>query len=215
MGWWENRVVPVMVDKMLSAGAVHKQRHEVCRELSGRVLEVGFGSGLNISHYPEAVTAIAAVEPSDRGWEMSRERRTISPLPYERIGLDGQDIAADDASFDSVLITFSLCTIPDPDRALREVRRLLRPGGRLFFLEHGLSPDEKIAAWQRRLDPIERKVAGGCELSRDIPALVESAGFEISALEEVELPGPAALRPWGHGFRGHASARPASAGEAD
>jgi len=209
MGWWEDRVVPVMVEKMLSAGAVHKQRHAVCQDLSGKVLEVGFGSGLNISHYPEAVTGIAAVEPSDRGWEMSRERRSISPLPYERIGLDGQDIAADDASFDDALITFSLCTIPDPDRALREVRRLLRPGGRLFFLEHGLSPVEKVATWQRRLDPMERRLAGGCELSRDIPAMVRRAGFEIDSIEEIDLPGPAVMRPWAHGFRGHASVAPA------
>jgi len=205
MGWWENRVVPVMVDKMLSTGAVHKQRREICRELSGRVLEVGFGSGLNTTHYPAAVTAVAAVEPSDHGWELSHTRREASPLPYERIGLDGQDIAAEDADFDNALITFSLCTIPDPGRALGEVRRLLRPGGRLFFLEHGLSPVEKIATWQRRLDPFERRLAGGCELSRDIPALVRGAGFEIEAVEEIDLPGPAVMRPWGHGFRGHTS----------
>jgi len=205
MGLWEDRVLPVLVDKMLSTGVVHKERHAVCEGLGGRVLEIGFGSGLNIEHYPDAVTAVAAVEPSDRGWALSERRRRTTRLPIERIGLDGQDIAAEDASFDDALLTFSLCTIPDAGRALHEIRRLLRPGGRLFFLEHGLSPDARVAIWQRRLDPVERRLAGGCELSRDIPGLVRDAGFEIDGLEEIDLPGPAVMRPWSHGFRGQAT----------
>lgn len=202
MGLWEERVVPIMVDKACGTGAIHKERELVCAPLSGRVLEVGFGSGHNITHYPEVVTSVAAVEPSDRGWNLSQARRRQTSLPIERTGLDGQALTEDDSSCDSALVTFSLCTIPDPVRALKEIARVLRPGGVLAFLEHGLAPDAKVATWQRRLDPIERRVAGGCELSRDIPALVREAGFEIIQLETKYLPGPAIGRPWMHGYRG-------------
>ncbi|HWU32900.1 MAG TPA: class I SAM-dependent methyltransferase [Marmoricola sp.] len=202
MSLWEEHVVPILVDKACGAGAIHKERQVVCAPLSGRVLEVGFGSGLNAGHYPSAVTSIAAVEPSDRGWAMSAGRRNGSPITIERTGLDGQALTEDDNSCDSALITFSLCTIPDPMRALREVARVLRPGGALAFLEHGLAPDAKVATWQRRLDPIERRLAGGCELSRDIPALVRESGFEIVEMETKYLPGPGVMRPWMHGYRG-------------
>lgn len=177
-----------------------------CAPLSGRLLEVGFGSGLNTTHYPGAVTSVAAVEPSDRGWAMSADRRRESSVPIERTGLDGQALTEEDASCDSALVTFSLCTIPDPVRALREIARVLRPGGVLAFLEHGLSPDQGIARWQHRLDPIERRIAGGCELSRDIPALIRGAGFEVIDLETKYLPGPAIAKPWMHGYRGVAVA---------
>lgn len=204
MGLWEQRVVPHLVDKACGIGAIHGERAQACAPLHGRVLEVGFGSGLNISHYPDAVTSVAAVEPSDRGWMLSQRRRRATALPIERTGLDGQALTESDDSCDSALVTFSLCTIPDPIRALREVARVLRPGGTLAFLEHGLAPDPGVARWQQRLDPIERRVAGGCELSRNIPELVRSAGFEIVELETKYLPGPAPLRPWMHGFRGAA-----------
>lgn len=206
MSWWEARVVPSLVDKACGTGAIHKERAQVCASLRGRVLEVGFGSGLNVTHYPAAVTSVAAVEPSDRGWMLSAARRNAASVPIDRTGLDGQELTEADDSCDSALVTFSLCTIPNPIRALREVARVLRPGGTLAFLEHGLAPDEGVARWQRRLDPIERRVAGGCELSRDIPELIRGSGFEILELETKYLPGPAALRPWMHGFRGAAVA---------
>lgn len=202
MGWWEQRVVPHLVDASLRGKEIGELRGEICAPLSGRVLELGFGSGLNIRWYPEAVTAIHAVEPSDRGWELSARRRDRSTVPIHRSGLDGQDLAEADASFDAVLCTFTLCTIPDPARALDEVVRVLRPGGTFAFLEHGLAPDEPVSRWQRRLDPVQQRVAGGCHLSRDVARLVTDAGLTTTALTTAYLPGPRATRPWLHGFRG-------------
>jgi SAM-dependent methyltransferase len=204
MGWWSERAVPHLTDLALRSREIGELRDEACRGLRGRVLEVGFGSGLNIRSYPAEVTSVAAVEPSDVGWRLSERRRTRTDLPMQRSGLDGQHLAEDDATFDSALVTFSLCTIPDPAVALAEVRRVLRPGGSLHFLEHGLSPDEGVARWQRRLDPVQRRLFAGCHLSRDVPGLVEGAGFEIAELRAEYQPGPRVAHPWTYGYLGRA-----------
>ncbi|RYB92122.1 class I SAM-dependent methyltransferase [Nocardioides oleivorans] len=176
-------------------------REVVCAGLTGRVLEVGFGGGLNVRWYPPAVTSVTAIEPSDLGWQMSERRRARTALPIERAGLDGQRLDLPDDSHDSALITFSLCTTPDPLLALREAGRLVRPGGRLHALEHGLAPEESVRRWQRRLEPLQRAVAGGCHLTRDVPALVSEAGWQIADLQQEYLPGPAMSRPWVFGTR--------------
>ena len=201
MGWWERHVVPRMVERALSSGDVRRERALVCRDLSGRVLEVGFGSGPNLPHLPAAVTALDAVEPSDLGWSMSESRRASAAVPVARIGLDGQRVDVPDAAYDAVLCTFSLCTIPDPALAAGEMVRAVRPGGTVHVLEHGLAPDDGVARWQRRLDPLERRVAGGCHLSRDPLALLRSAGLEVEELTTAYLPGPALARPWTSGYR--------------
>lgn len=182
-----------------------KERQRVCAQLSGKVLELGFGSGLNIEKYPDAVESIAAVEPSDKAWELSEQRRTASSTPIVRSGLDGQHLAEADNSFDMVLTTFTLCTIPDAELALAEAKRVLKPGGRLVFLEHGLSPDQGVAKWQHRLDPLQQRVAGGCHLARDMPELLTSAGFQIDDLEKRYLPGPKFARPFGYAYSGAAT----------
>lgn len=203
MSWWEDHVVPRLVDLSLSQPPVTDHREKVCAGLSGRVLEVGFGSGLNLPTLPAEVAAVDAVEPSGLAWERSAERRRTAAVPVARIGLDGQAIAAPDASYDAALITFSLCTIPDAGRALEEVRRVLRPGAPLHFLEHGLAPDDGVRRWQRRLEPLQRRACGGCHLTRDPVALVEAAGFALTAVSSGYLaPGP--VRPWGHLIRGRA-----------
>lgn len=207
MGFWEERVVPRLVDLSLRGGDIDRLRADACADLRGRVLELGFGSGLNTRFYPAAVEAVGAVEPSDTGWRMSAPRRERSAVPVERVGLDGQRLSAEDASHDAVLCTFTLCTIPDPAAALAEVRRVLRPGGTLHFLEHGLSPDARVAAWQRRLEPVQRAVAGGCHLTRNPGALVTSAGLEVLALRREYLPAPAPMRPWTYGYLGRAVRR--------
>jgi SAM-dependent methyltransferase len=200
MGVWTDHVVPRMTDASLSSAEIDELRRQACAPLTGRVLELGFGTGLNVRWYPPGLTSVAAVEPSDLSWRMSERRRARTSVPVERRGLDGQRLDEPDASYDSVLTTFTLCTIPDPALALAEVRRVLQPGGVLCVVEHGLSPDAGVARWQRRLDPLQRRIAGGCHLSRDVPALVTAAGFEITMLRADQLPGPAVSRPWTYGF---------------
>ena len=198
---WDERVVPRLTDLGLRGHEVGELREVTCRGLVGRVLEIGFGSGLNVRWYPPEVTSVTAIEPSDLGWQLSERRRARTTLPVHRAGLDGQRLDLPDDSHDCALVTFSLCTIPDPLLALREARRVVRPGGRLHVLEHGLAPDESVRRWQRRLEPMQRAIAGGCHLTRDIPSLIEETGWRIEESEQACLPGPAASRPWTSGYR--------------
>jgi ubiquinone/menaquinone biosynthesis C-methylase UbiE len=172
------------------------------------VLEIGFGSGLNLPEYPATVERVLAVDPSGVGRTLAAKRIAASPIPVEFVGLDGQDIPLGDASVDAALSTFTLCTIPDPTRALAEVRRVIRPNGRLHFLEHGLCPDPDVARWQHRCNGMQQRVAGGCNLDRAVDRLVDDAGFEIEALANGFLDGPKPMRPWGYLYEGRAR-RPA------
>ena len=199
---WDERVVPRLADASLKGHEIGELRGQVCAGLHGRVLEIGFGSGLNIRWIPPAVTSLSAVEPSEVGWALSQKRRARSGIRIERAGLDGQHLALPDDAHDAALVTFSLCTIPDPAMALREVRRTVAPEGRLHFLEHGLAPEPGVQRWQRRCEPWQRRLAGGCHLTRDMPALISANGWEIERLEEFYLPGPAVGRPWTHLFMG-------------
>ncbi|GAB2757503.1 class I SAM-dependent methyltransferase [Nocardioides salsibiostraticola] len=201
---WESRVVPRLVDVALKGKDVGELRDEVCLGLEGKLLELGFGGGLNIRSYPGEVTAVDAVEPSDLGWEMSQRRRDRTVLPIGRVGLDGQHLAAEDDAYDSVLCTFTLCTIPDARLALSEVVRVLRPGGSFHFLEHGLGPTAGVRRWQTRLEPVQKRVAGGCHLTRNIPALVAGSGLEVVEVRSQYLPGPGVAKPWSFGYLGRA-----------
>lgn len=210
MGAWRDRVVPRLADRALSTPEIDEQRAVVCAGLGGRVLEVGFGSGLNLPHLPSAVVSVSAVEPAELGWRLSAGRRASARVPVGRTGFDGQRLVEPDACYDSVLLTFTLCTVTDPALALAEARRVLRPHGVLCVLEHGLSPDARVARWQHRLDPLQRRVAGGCHLTRDVPTLVTDADFDITSLRAEPLPGPALSRPWTYGFS--LTARPSDPG---
>lgn len=204
MGFYEARVVPRLVDLCCGASGLRKVRARVCAPLSGEVLEVGFGSGRNVAHYPAAVTRVLAVEPSARAREMAAPRVAASRVQVDYVGLDGQDLPLDDASVDNVLCTWSLCTIPDPARALREMRRVLRPGGALQFVEHGLSSDPRVARWQHRLTPLQRRLAGGCHLDRPIVALIDSAGFSVAACRAYLAAWP---KSYGQFYEGRAEPR--------
>ncbi|MGK2928776.1 MAG: class I SAM-dependent methyltransferase [Acidimicrobiales bacterium] len=193
MGFYEDRVLPRLVDLALRGEAFDRVRSRVASDMKGDVLEVGFGSGRNVPHYPDAVRRVWAVEPAGAGWKLAADRIAARGIPVESIGLDGQDLPLDDDSVDHVLTTWTLCTIPDVDRALREVLRVLRPGGSLHFAEHGRSPDPGVARWQDRLTPIQRRVAGGCHLNRLIDELIVKSGLELTSLDNYSLPGPSTL----------------------
>lgn len=204
MGVWGDQALPRLTDVLLRGHAIGELRAETCAGLHGRVLEIGFGSGLNVRFYPAAVTLVHAVEPAGVAWELSERRRARTTITIEHGGLDGQRLDAEDSSYDAVLSTFVLCSIPDVAQALGEVRRVLRPGGSLHFLEHGLAPDPGVAAWQRRLEPAQRTWGGGCHLTREVPRLLADAGLEVTDLTADYTPGPRSGRPWGYLYRGRA-----------
>jgi ubiquinone/menaquinone biosynthesis C-methylase UbiE len=183
MSFYVDRVLPRITDVALGGKAFDAMRARVCDGLAGEVLEVGFGSGRNVPHYPTAVSRVRAVDPATVGRTLAEGRVARSAVPVEYIGLDGERLPLDDESVDHVLTTWTLCTIPDVDRALSEVRRVLRPGGSLHFIEHGRAPLTKVARWQDRLTPIQRRVFGGCHLNRQIDVLVERSGLGIGRLE--------------------------------
>ena len=183
MGVYGEQVLPRVIDVACNLKVAHARRQRVCAGLAGDVVEIGFGSGLNVPYLPPAVTRVSAVEPSDVGWGLADERVRASAIPVERAGLDGQLLPFDDSRFDAALSTWTMCSIPDIDAALREVRRVLKPGGTLHFVEHGLAPDEGVRRWQHRLEPIQKRLFGGCHLTRPIVDLLKGAGFEIADLD--------------------------------
>ena len=183
MGLYEKQVLPRILNVACGTKTVEPLRRRVCEGLAGNVVEIGFGSGLNLPFFPAAVTQVAAVEPADLGWKLAGPRLKASSVPVQRSGLDGQSLTLADDSYDAALSTWTLCTIPDAAAALREVRRVLKPGGTLHFLEHGLAPDERVRRWQRRLDPLEQRIFGGCHFTRPIVDLLTAAGFTITDLD--------------------------------
>jgi ubiquinone/menaquinone biosynthesis C-methylase UbiE len=183
MGLYSEHVLPRMINAGGGKQAAAPLRRRVCAGLAGNVLEIGFGSGHNVPFYPAAVTQLDAVEPSDVGWKLAGKRLEATRIPVRRSGLDGQSLPFADASHDAALSTWTLCSIPDVAAALREVRRVLKPGGTLHFVEHGLAPDESVRRWQHRLEPIQKRVFGGCHLTRPVVELLTGAGLTITELD--------------------------------
>jgi SAM-dependent methyltransferase len=193
MGFYSEQILPRAIDKMLDNAEFAAVRREACDGLRGDVVEIGFGSGLNVPFLPTGVTGLWAVEPSEVARRKSRTRVAASAITLHEAGLDGERLDLPDDRFDSALSTMTLCTIPDVDLALHELRRVLKGGGMFHFAEHGRSPEHGVARWQDRCNGLQRRFAGGCNLNRDIAALIARSGFEIETLRNFSLKGPKPL----------------------
>ncbi len=201
MGFYNDQVLPRFVDVMLGTKEFAKVRRETCDGLHGDVIELGFGSGLNLPYLPDTVTGVWAIEPSGTATKLAAKRIAASPVPVHVAGVDGARLESEDRRYDAALSTMTLCTIPDIGAALQELRRVLKAGASFHFAEHGHAPAEKVARTQDRFNGIQNRLAGGCHLNRDIGALVADAGFEIEELRNFYLKGPKA---WGYMYVGHA-----------
>ena len=202
--WWWAHGAPRLNDLVVDNSVIRVYRQRVCADLHGQVVELGFGAGLNVPFYPSAVTSVVAVEPSDLAWARAQRRVAGQRVPVTRAGLRGTRPDVPDESADCVVSCFTLCTIPDVDAALRDVVRVLRPGGTFHFLEHGLAPDASVRAWQHRLEPVHCVLFGGCRLTRPIQGLVAASDLVLDEVHTEYAPVPTFLRPWTYGYRGRA-----------
>jgi ubiquinone/menaquinone biosynthesis C-methylase UbiE len=181
--FYEDRVLPRVINVVMNTGGLRKLRARTAEGLHGTVVELGFGSGLNLPHLPTAVERLYAIDPATLGRDLARARIRTSPVPIEFPSLHGESIDLPGDTADCALITWSMCTIPDLAAALAEVRRVLKPGGALHFVEHGLAPDPGTERWQRRIEPWQNRFAGGCSLIRRVDVEVEQAGFELDQID--------------------------------
>jgi ubiquinone/menaquinone biosynthesis C-methylase UbiE len=193
VGFYGDQILPRLTNVLLSNRELREIRERVAAGLSGEVLEIGFGSGLNVPFYPPEVHRVLAVDPATVGRGLAAKRVAVSRVPVEYVGLDGASLPLDSESIDHVLITWTLCSIPAVEQALEEIHRVLRPSGKMHFAEHGRSPDPKVAHRQDRLNPLQRRWAGGCNLNRPIDGLITAAHFEMTRLENFYMRGPKPL----------------------
>ena len=203
MDFYRSRILPRIMNAVMSSKENAEIRTRVCAELSGTVMEIGFGSGLNVVHYPTAVHTVHAVEPQSRSVALAADLIAASHARVAHTNLSGEHVDLADGSVDAVLSTWTLCSIPDVNAALAEIRRILKPDGVLHFVEHGISPDGKVARRQHRLEPINKRLFGGCHLCRDIPALIVGAGFAIGEMSTYQH--PKEPKPFGWTFEGRAT----------
>ncbi|MDE2148629.1 MAG: class I SAM-dependent methyltransferase [Gammaproteobacteria bacterium] len=204
MNPYHRYLLPYLLDGVCSVKAIRRQRAKVVPAAAGRVLEIGIGTGLNLAYYDRLrVSSLSGLEPAPQMHRLAQRRARRAGIELTVLTAEAEAIPAPDASFDTLVTTFTLCTIPHPEQALREMRRVLAPGGRLLFCEHGEAADAGVLKWQRRLNPVWRPLAGGCHLDRPIPALLRGAGFKLTELQTLYLPGP---RPLTYNYWGVAEA---------
>ncbi len=204
MGLYGDHVFPRIMNVLMNTKETRRIRERVCSPLRGEVVEIGFGTGHNLPFLPAAVTRLRAVDPLAKGRDLAAARLAEASCDVEFVGLDGQQLPLADGSADAVLMTWTLCSIEDPVAAIGEVRRVLRPGGRMHFVEHGLAPDEGVRKWQHRGNGLQRRCACGCNLNRDIPALIEAGGMSTEQLETYYAKGDP--KPLGWTYEGRAIA---------
>ena len=188
MGWYADYIFPRILEFLMSQPHMTRERQRALGDIEGEVLEIGFGTGLNLPHYPENVERLTVVDPADMLPKRVGERIAAAKMPVERVQLDAARLPFDKGRFDYVVATWTLCSIDDVNSALKEIARVLKPGGKFAFLEHGRSDDPKVARWQDRLNPVWRKIGVGCNLNRPIDQLVGGAGLEVVELERFLMP---------------------------
>lgn len=200
MGFYDKYILPKVVHFACGMKPITYQRRKVVPLAQGLVLEIGIGSGLNLPHYDASrVTKVLGLDPSAGMTRIAAEAASNVPFDVDFLEVPGEEIPLDDSSVDTILMTYALCTIPDTQTALRQMARVLRPEGKLIFCEHGAAPDANVRRWQDRVNPIWSRIAGGCQLNRAIPELIEQGGFSIHDLETMYIPGwrPATFNYWG------------------
>jgi ubiquinone/menaquinone biosynthesis C-methylase UbiE len=203
VGFYTEQILPRLQDKAMDRREMADVRSRVCSTLEGEVVEIGFGTGLNARHYPTAVTKVFAVEPSRLCMRIAQPRIAQSPASVQLAGLTGEHLDLPSEEFDAVLSTWTMCTIPNIEAALHEMRRVLKPGGSLHFVEHGHAPDPKVARWQARIEPVHKRIAGGCHLTRRISDILEQVGgFRIEQLDSYYFKGEP--KPFGYTYEGRA-----------
>jgi ubiquinone/menaquinone biosynthesis C-methylase UbiE len=191
VGWYREHVLPWAIERAMSRPFVEEQRRPSLAGARGRVLEIGFGTGTSLGAYPRgAVDSVVGLEPNRGMWPRAERRAREAAVEVDLVDARAERMPFDDGSFDTVVSNFTLCSIPGVEEALREVRRVLAPGGRFLFLEHGRSDDPRVARWQRRLNPVHRWYADGCRLDLPVDRAIRGAGFEIESLERY------VARPW-------------------
>src|SRR5712691_9725836 len=205
MGFYQEQLLPRFQDKVMARKPNRAVRARVCAGLHGAVVEVGFGTALNAPYYPAEVSKVVAIEPSRVCMRIAEPRLAETSVPVEYGGLTGEQLDLPSAEFDAVLSTWTLCTIPNLEAALAEMRRVLKPGGSFHFVEHGHAADEKVVRWQERLEPINKRLAGGCHLTRHISEDIELAGFEIEKIETYYFKGEPKI--FGSMYEGRAVSR--------
>jgi len=189
MSFYDDHILPHVINMACGTKPVLKQREKIVPHAEGRILEIGMGSGINIPYYnPEKVEKVWGLEPSEGMRRKAQPRVEAAPFDLEWLGLPGEEIPLDDNSADTIVLTYTLCTIPDWRAAVDQMRRVLKPGGKLLFSEHGKAPDEAVLKWQNRINPLWMKMAGGCQLNRDIPKLLREGGFNIKQLDSMYVP---------------------------
>lgn len=206
MGFYSRHILPRLLDTAMSAKPISYQRRKVVPRAQGRVLEIGFGAGHNLPYYDAGkVERIWALEPAAEMRARAGARAAQSPIPLEFLGLPGEQIPLDNESADTILITYTMCTIPDVMKALGEMRRVMKPAGKMIFCEHGEAPDESVRRWQRRITPVWKAIGGGCHVGRPIPKLIQDAGFKVEDMQTMYLPGTprfAGFNYWGSATKG-------------